>query len=84
MWLDDSSYQSNKVPGVLAAEVSAAAEDNQSDEEERNGNNVHPWISLNKDLCFFAKGEEGHNGESEQELHCENHEDLVKKRNLDD
>lgn len=75
-----SSYQRDQVPRVLAAEVSTAAEDNQSDKEDCIGDIVCPWILSNKVLGIFAKGEDGHEGESDQELHCENHEDLVKER----
>lgn len=65
---------------MLAAEVSTAAEDDQSDKEDSIGNIVCPWIFSNKLLGIVNKGEDGNEGESDQELDCENHEDLVAKR----
>lgn len=76
-----SSYQCNQVPGVLTAELSTAAEDYQCDKEDCIGNIVCPWIHSNKVLGIIDKGEDGNEGESDQKLHCENHEDLVGKRN---
>lgn len=66
---------------MLAAEVSTAAEDYQRDEEDCIGNIICPWISLNKVLGITDKGEDSNEGEGDQKLHCENHEDLVGKRN---
>lgn len=76
------SYQCNQVPGVLAAEVSTAAEDYQRDEEDCIGDIVCPWISSNKVLGIIDKSEDSDEGESDQKLHCENHEDLVEKKSL--
>lgn len=76
-----SSYQSNQVPGVLTTEISTAAEDDQSDKEDSIGHIICPWIHPNKVLGIFDKGEDGNKGESDQKLHCENHEDLMGKRN---
>lgn len=74
-----SSYQGNQVPGVFAAEVSTAAEDYQSDEEDCIGNIVRPRINSNKHLGIIDKGEDGNKGKCDHKLHCENHEDLVGK-----
>lgn len=71
-----SSYQCNQVPGVLAAKVSTAAEDDQSHEEDCIGHIVCPRITSHKVLGIIDKGEDGDEGESDQQLHCENHEDL--------
>lgn len=74
------SYQCNQVPGVLTAEVSTTAEDNQSHKEDGIGHVVCPWITSHKELGIIDKGEDGNKGESDQQLHCENQEDLVEKR----
>lgn len=75
------SYQCNQVPGVLAAEVSTTAEDDQSHKEDCIGHVIRPWITSHKVLGVIDEGEDGNKGESDQKLHCENHEDLVGKRN---
>lgn len=72
-----SSYQCNQIPGVLAAEVSTAAEDDQRHKEDCIGHIVCPWITSHKILGIINKGEDGDKGESDQQLHCENHEDLA-------
>lgn len=61
---------------MLAAEVSAAAEDYQSDEEDCIGNITHPGILPNKFLGIVNKGEDGNEGECDQKLHCEHQEHL--------
>ncbi len=71
-----SSYQCNQVPGVFAAEVSTAAEDDQSHKEDCIWHIVCPRITSHKLLGIIDKGEDGNEGESDQQLHCENHEDL--------
>lgn len=76
---EKSSHQCHQVPGVLAAEVSAAAEDDQSDEEDCIGDVVRPRIDSDKLLGIFAKGEDGHERESDQQLHSQHQEDLTKK-----
>lgn len=43
-----SSHQSNQIPGVLAAEVTTAAEDNQRHEEDCVGHVVRPRILTHK------------------------------------
>lgn len=72
-----NSYQCNQIPGVLAAEVSTAAEDDQRHKEDCIGHIVCPWITSHKILGIINKGEDGNKGESDEQLHCENHEDLV-------
>lgn len=64
---------------MLAAEVSTAAEDDQGDEEDCIGDIVRPWINSDKLLGIIAKGEDGHERESDQELHSQHQEDLTKK-----
>lgn len=76
---EQSSHQCHQVPGVLAAEVSTAAEDDQSDEEDCIGDVVRPRIHSDKLLGIFAKGEDGHERESDQQLHSQHQEDLTKK-----
>lgn len=72
------SYQRNQVPGVLTTEISAAAEDDQSDEKDCIGNVVRPRVHSDKLLGILAKGEDGHEGEGDQELHSQHQEDLMK------
>lgn len=55
-----SSHQCHQVPGVLAAEVSTAAEDDESDEEDCIGDVVRPGVDPDKLLGILAKGEDGH------------------------
>lgn len=64
---------------MLAAEVPTAAEDDQSDEEDCIGDVVRPRINSDKLLGIFAKGEDGHERESDQQLHSQHQEDLTKK-----
>lgn len=71
-----NSHQRNQVPWVLAAEVSAAAEDYQSDEEDSIGNVRQPGILPNKFLGIVNKGEDCNEGERDQKLHCEHREHL--------
>lgn len=66
---------------MLAAEVSTAAEDDQSHKEDCIGHIVCPWITSHKILGIIDKGEDSNKGESDQQLHCENHEHLVGKQN---
>lgn len=61
---------------MFAAEVSAAAQHNQRDEEDGVGHVVCPRVFADKYLGVFMEGEDGHEGEGDQELHCEDHEDL--------
>lgn len=61
---------------MLAAEVSAAAEDYQSDEEDCIGNVTQPGILPNKFLGIVNKGEDGNEGERDQKLHGEHREHL--------
>lgn len=68
---------------MLAAEVSAAAEDDQRHEEDGVGHVVRPRIMLYKFLGIVDEGEDGDEGERDQELHCENHEDLVGEKGPD-
>lgn len=75
-----SSYKCDQVPGVLAAEVSTAAEDDQRHEEDCIGHIVCPWIFSHKVLGLIDEGEDSNEGESDHQLHCENQEDLVIKR----
>lgn len=71
-----SSYQSNQIPRVLAAEVPAAAEDDQGDEEDCIGNVARPRILLNKFLGIVDEGEDSDEGQCDQKLHCEHQEHL--------
>lgn len=64
---------------MLAAEVSAAAEDDERDEEDGIGDIVRPGVNPDKLLGVLAKGEDGHEWEGHQELHGQHQEDLVKK-----
>lgn len=63
---------------MLAAEVPTAAEDDQSHEEDCIGDVVRPRIHSDKLLGIFAKGEDGHEREGDQELHSQHQEDLEK------
>lgn len=76
-----TSYQSNQIPGVFTAEVSAAAEDDQRHKEDCIGHVVRPRIATHKCLGIIDKGEDRNEGESDQQLYSENHEDLGPKRN---
>lgn len=71
-----NSHQRDQVPRVLAAEVSAAAEDDQSHQEDCIGNVTHPGILPNKFLGVVNKGEDGNEGECDQKLHREHQEHL--------
>lgn len=71
------SYQCNQIPGVLAAEVSTTAEDDQRYKEDCIGHIVCPWITSHKVLGIINEGEDGNKGESDQQLHRENHEHLA-------
>lgn len=75
---EKSSHQCHQVPGVLAAEVSTAAEDDESDEEDCIGDVVRPGVNSDKLLGVLAKGEDGHEWERDQELHGQHQEDLKK------
>lgn len=77
---ESSSHQCNQVPGVFATEVPAAAEDDESHEEDCIGDVVRPGVNSDKLLGIFAKGEDGHERECDQELHSQHQEDLMKKR----
>lgn len=61
---------------MLPAEVSAAAEDYQSNQEDSIGNITHPGILPNKLLGIVNKGEDSNEGECDQKLHCEHQEHL--------
>lgn len=76
---EKSSHQCNQVPGVFATEVPAAAEDDESHEEDCIGDVVRPGVNSDKLLGVFAKGEDGHERECDQELHSQHQEDLMKK-----
>lgn len=73
-------YQCNQVPRVLAAEVSTAAEDYQSDDEDCIGNIIEERILPNKFLGIVQEGEDGNEGECDQKLHCEHHEHLRERK----
>lgn len=61
---------------MLAAEVSTAAKDYQSDDEDCIGNVIQKRILPDKFLGIVDKGEDGNEGECDQKLHCEHHEHL--------
>ena len=74
-----SSYQRNQVPGVFATEVSTTAEDDQRHEEDRVRHVICPRVTSHKVLGLIDEGEDGDEGERDQQLHREDHEDLVGK-----
>ncbi len=82
IWFDvrSKSYQCHQVPGVFAAEVSTAAEDDERHEEDCIGHIICPWITSHKVLGIFDKGEDSNKGQRDRQLRCKNHEDLVGKR----
>lgn len=69
---------------MLAAEISTAAEDDQRHEEDCVGHVVCPRITSHKVLGLVDKSEDGYEGESDHQLHCEYREDLVRKRRTED
>lgn len=71
-----STHQSHQVPGVFAAEVTAAAEDDEGDKEDGVGDVVGPDIALDKAPHALGEGEGGHKGEGDAELQGEYQEDL--------
>lgn len=71
-----SSYQSNQIPRVFTAEVSAAAQDNQRHKEDCVGHVVRPWITAYKVLGISNKSEDSNKGGSDEQLHGENWENL--------
>lgn len=67
---------------MLAAKVPTAAKDDQRNKEDSVGHIICPWIFTHKVLGIVDKGEDGNKGESDQQLHCEDHEDLVGKKSF--
>lgn len=61
---------------MFAAEISTAAQHNQGDEEDGVGHVVCPWVFAYKHLGVLMESEDGHEGESDQQLNCQDHEDL--------
>lgn len=71
------THQCHQVPGVLAAEVSTAAEHDESHDENGVGHVVRPRVLANKQLGLVDEGEDGDEGEGDHQLHREDHEDLA-------
>ena len=65
---------------MLAAKLATAAEDDQRNKEDCIGGIICPSIFTHKGLGVVNKGEDGNKGGSDQQLHCENHEDLVEMK----
>ena len=70
------SYQCHQVPGVLATEVSAAAEHDQRHEEDGVGHVIRPGVTAHKHLGVIHEGEDGHKGGGHHQLHSQDHEHL--------
>lgn len=75
-WDSEEPHQSHQVPGVFAAEVSAAAECDQGHEEDGVGHVVRPRVVAHKRLGVLHEGEDGDEGEGDQQLHGQDHEHL--------